>query len=376
MKPRNQPFPILATLAGLALGYTEMKSHCAPRPASSLPAITLLTLLALLSIGLVGPASAQDYVFDTGDTEYAYSMGPAHIPGELAMLQGFDAQGPGGFDVLAQVQAAVGTATQPAGALDGLLIVIAVWNDPTDDYDPTDAELLYRSQPVPVVQSNTDVKIPYDLPGVQVHGVFFIGAVIQDLGTFPAGADIDVPFVGHPVAWLVGEGPGAPLDLQDLSIASYPPLAMSEGFLLSATGGAPGPGTSYCVAAPNSTGGAAQISSGGSASITASYFALFSSPVPANQNGIFFYGPQQTQVPFGNGFLCVGPGVTGIARLPVVQADAFETMAHQVDLTAPPTAATQITAGSTWNFQAWFRDPVAGGAFFDLSDGLSVTFVP
>ena len=39
-------------------------------------------------------------------------------------------------------------------------------------------------------------------------------------------------------------------------------------------------------------------------------------------------------------------------------------------------AATQITAGSTWNFSAWFRDPAAGGAFFNLSDGLEVTFGP
>jgi hypothetical protein len=37
-------------------------------------------------------------------------------------------------------------------------------------------------------------------------------------------------------------------------------------------------------------------------------------------------------------------------------------------------AAGQITAGSTWNFQFWFRDPVAGGASFNLSDGLEVTF--
>ncbi len=35
-----------------------------------------------------------------------------------------------------------------------------------------------------------------------------------------------------------------------------------------------------------------------------------------------------------------------------------------------------ITAGSTWNFQAWFRDPAAGGGCFDTSDAVSITFVP
>jgi hypothetical protein len=30
----------------------------------------------------------------------------------------------------------------------------------------------------------------------------------------------------------------------------------------------------------------------------------------------------------------------------------------------------------THRFQCWFRDPAAGGASFDLSNGLEVTFVP
>ena len=34
----------------------------------------------------------------------------------------------------------------------------------------------------------------------------------------------------------------------------------------------------------------------------------------------------------------------------------------------------QITSGSTWNFQYWFRDPLGGGFGFDLSDGLTVVF--
>ena len=42
--------------------------------------------------------------------------------------------------------------------------------------------------------------------------------------------------------------------------------------------------------------------------------------------------------------------------------------------TNPPSVSGQITAGSTWHFSTWFRDPAAGGAFFDLSNGLTVTF--
>jgi hypothetical protein len=42
---------------------------------------------------------------------------------------------------------------------------------------------------------------------------------------------------------------------------------------------------------------------------------------------------------------------------------------REVDLTA-----FAITSGVTKRFQCWFRDPAGGGAFFNLSDGLEVTF--
>ena len=137
-----------------------------------------------------------------------------------------------------------------------------------------------------------------------------------------------------------------------------------------------GLGTNYCTSTPNSTGLPALISATGSASVSANDLSLHAQPVPALQNGVFFYGPIQTQVPFGNGFRCVGAGATGIARLPIENSGLAGVLEHDLDNTLPPTAVTQITSGSTWNFQAWFRDPAGGGAFFNLSDGLSVTFAP
>ena len=113
-----------------------------------------------------------------------------------------------------------------------------------------------------------------------------------------------------------------------------------------------------------------------SSSVSGNDLTLRAEPVPAQQNGVFFYGPIQTQVPFGNGFRCVGAGGTGIARLAIENSGPAGVLEHCLDNTMPPTAATQITVGSTWNFQAWYRDPAGGGAFFNLSDGLSVTFGP
>ena len=92
-----------------------------------------------------------------------------------------------------------------------------------------------------------------------------------------------------------------------------------------------------------------------------------------NQTGLFYYGAGQTQTPFGNGFRCVDGAE--VFRLPIEQATS-NTLVHLVDFSDPPAASGQITTGSTWNFQAWFRDPAAGGAGFDLSDGIAVTTCP
>jgi hypothetical protein len=127
-----------------------------------------------------------------------------------------------------------------------------------------------------------------------------------------------------------------------------------------------GLGTAYCEATANSTGFGAQISSYGSASVSANNFTLRAGPVP-NQFGLFFHGANKNQIPFGNGFLCV---TGGIVRLnpPTISSGGFAT--RPVNL---------IGGGfgpGTRQFQYWFRDPAGGGAAFNTSNGLSVTFLP
>jgi len=126
-------------------------------------------------------------------------------------------------------------------------------------------------------------------------------------------------------------------------------------------------GDNYCVANPNSTGFPALISASGSASIADNDVTLRSSPVP-NQPFIFFFGPNQIQVPFGNGFLCTGGGLTRI--LPPGLASG------QIAIRAVDLPSVGITVAGAKNFQCWYRDPAAGGAFFNTSDGLHVIFVP
>ncbi|MFT4540938.1 MAG: hypothetical protein ACI835_003398 [Planctomycetota bacterium] len=130
-------------------------------------------------------------------------------------------------------------------------------------------------------------------------------------------------------------------------------------------------GVSFCPATANSTGSPTKLCTGGTSSLAANELVLVAQPAP-NQPGLFFYGPGQTQLPFGNGFLCVtGP----IQRQGVTQAQD-NVFSWHLDTTNPPTAAGLITAGSQWSFQLWFRDPAAGGAAYNLSDARTVQFLP
>ncbi|MAE29363.1 MAG: hypothetical protein CMJ87_10340 [Planctomycetes bacterium] len=129
----------------------------------------------------------------------------------------------------------------------------------------------------------------------------------------------------------------------------------------------------YCATTPNSTGHYATISHHGSTSVSANDLVLTAADAVPGQFGIFFYGSHATQVTFGNGFRCVD---LPIQRLSVTSIDAAGDASHALDNTTPPSASGQITPGTDWHFQFWFRDPPAGGSYYNLSDGLTVPFCP
>jgi len=136
--------------------------------------------------------------------------------------------------------------------------------------------------------------------------------------------------------------------------------------------------TSYCSTAPNSAGSGALIGWEGSTSVLANDLGLTALGAAPLQFGIFYYGPEQIQQPFGEGFRCVGGGALGLFRLPVLMTDGFGDAEYALDLNQPPAnaGAGEILAGSTWNAQFWYRDPQGGGTGFNLSDGLNLVFCP
>ncbi len=130
------------------------------------------------------------------------------------------------------------------------------------------------------------------------------------------------------------------------------------------------PGEKYCVANPNSTGAPADITAFGTTSSSAGELTLEASPVP-NQTGLFFHGMNQTQIPYGNGFLCASGDVV---RGEVITA-AGNRATYSYDNSGPKHRLGAYV-GSTRNFQYWFRDPMHGGALFNTSNAISITIFP
>ena len=72
----------------------------------------------------------------------------------------------------------------------------------------------------------------------------------------------------------------------------------------------------------------------------------------------------------GNGLRCVDGAA--LYRLPVQQPSG-RVLTHAVEGTQAP-ASARLLPGSTWHFQAYFRDPAGGASGANLSDGISVEF--
>lgn len=120
----------------------------------------------------------------------------------------------------------------------------------------------------------------------------------------------------------------------------------------------------------NSTGDGARVEHVGLASVILDTFSPRAEGVPPGQFGLFYMGPNATNVPFGDGRRCVG-GTT--RRLTLTTADPNGILVQ------PPGIATDsnglIVAGDTWRMQCWFRDPTGPcGNTFNLSDAIAVTF--
>lgn len=132
----------------------------------------------------------------------------------------------------------------------------------------------------------------------------------------------------------------------------------------------------FCESFPNSTGASAQISMEGTSSIEQNDLVLHASDVPANVPAFFFYSWYEDDYPFVNGLLCVESQAVGLFRFNLVYSDKNGQLVQPLDHQAPGELSGDISVGSTWKFQAWYRDVAAGGSFSNTTNGLSIHFTP
>ena len=110
-----------------------------------------------------------------------------------------------------------------------------------------------------------------------------------------------------------------------------------------------------------------------STSISANDLVLTADSLPA-QPGIFIAGPTTAQIPFFNGFLCVAP--TGLQRFINVSAPVGGVVTEAVDIATSAQGGLNVSAGSSYFYQRWNRDPAAGGGAANFSDGLEIAYTP
>lgn len=184
-------------------------------------------------------SSACNYGVDDGSTEISIGLGAS---GTLTWLNALETQP--GCEQISEIWIVWGAPGAVPLPTNGSPATIYLWDDPTNDGDPTDAVLLVE-QAVTVENAGSGAEARYTIPVTSVSGTFFVGASITS-PAFVRGAAIDnsVPVVSPPVSWICGSYFTA-FDPENLGANEIPPLLLSdEGypgeFVMRAVGGSVG----------------------------------------------------------------------------------------------------------------------------------------
>jgi len=167
----------------------------------------------------------------TQPTLYKYDDGVSNslmcltAGGELCWINGFDS-GPVG-DNIEYISNTYGRPGSTAGPGNGHPTTLFIWDDPTNDGEPSDAALLDMVQST-IQQENTDIFVDTLLNTVQpVTGYFFIGVMMDHLGSTITPTQFVAPYDTnniHPTCiWSIGDPGNAAggFDYTTLSNNSY-----------------------------------------------------------------------------------------------------------------------------------------------------------
>ena len=141
----------------------------------------LVAAALLVSLAGLNTANAQVfYLHDDGVSEQTLGGGPPH-PADLWWANGFTVQ-PGG-ETIVSIEIAFGNMPN------GMNVELLLYDDPTNDLNPSDAVLLTTVTAVST-SSNTDTFISFPIAATTVSGDFFVGALTSNTNTeFPLAMD-------------------------------------------------------------------------------------------------------------------------------------------------------------------------------------------
>lgn len=139
--------------------------------------------------------------------------------------------------------------------------------------------------------------------------------------------------------------------------------------------GAPGAG---CA---NSFSSGATLVGMGTSSIATDFLSLNAANVMPGSFALMIMGDGSTPIPLANGRLCVGGGPEGLFRLAVLPTGTGSFVYGPGILGVAATLAPMptVSIGSTWGFQAWYREIAWGTCttgFANLTNAVRVTFTP
>jgi hypothetical protein len=170
--------------------------------------------------------------------------------GDMVWLQAFGSNG-GGSTLVSNVQVVYGSAAGPGSSPpNGSPARVALWDDPNDDGDPSDAVLL---QVVNTTVANVDLDVfnTVPIPATSVNGVFFVGVSEVHLANqFVAPMD-QSSCIHSGAAWFFGNNNATPADLANIGNNAQLPISFDNaGFpcnLLVRAGCNVSPLASFCL---------------------------------------------------------------------------------------------------------------------------------
>ncbi len=300
------------------------------------------------------------------------------------------------------LEVAFGTPANPGSIPLGSPLTLGIWDDPSNDADPSDATLLHElSIAAGLTSPDLDFLTSYDLQAllgstVAISGGAFIGVVVaHGANEYPFALDQSSSQLGR--NWIGGASAssGAAFDLANLAANDQAPQTLESisfpghwllraggtqvpsdpgvGFCFCTSGNAPctNPGAADSGCANGASASGARLSGAGIASVLVDTLVLRATGVAPLQPGLFFQGSSRLAggagLAFGDGLRCAGGG---IVRLQVGSADASGIITSSGSLAG----LGGVAAGELRHYQLWYRDPLGSpcGAGFNLSNGYSV----